>query len=120
MQVMAERKAGGALQGEVVMDDAYLCGQRRGKAEWGSVNKVAFCAAVQSSTEGHPQVARIGPVKGFSKEAISHCATRYLGPSTRVVSKGLNCFPGVDQTGAVHAPEVVVRASIVRTCRDLP
>lgn len=107
MQVMAEREAGRVLQGEVVMDDAYLGGERRGKAGRGSENKVPFVAAVQLSAEGHPQVARFDPVTGFTKEAIGHWAKRYLGTSTRVLSDGLNCFPGVEQAGAVHVPEVV-------------
>ena len=104
---MAERETGRVLQGDVVMDDAYLGGERRGKAGRGSENKVPFVAAVQLSEEGHPQVARFDPVTGFTKEAIGHWAKRYLGTSTRVLSDGLNCFPGVEQAGAVHAPEVV-------------
>ena len=104
IQVMAEREAGRTLQGDVVMDDAYLGGERRGKA---AENKVPFVAAVQLSAAGHPQVARFDPVTGFTKEAIGHWAERYLGPSSRVLSDGLNCFPGVEQAGAVHVPEVV-------------
>ena len=107
MQVMAEREAGRVLQGDVVMDDAYLGGERRGKAGRGSENKVPFVAAVQLSEEGHPQVARFDPVTSFTKEEISHWAKRYLSTSTRVLSDGLNCFPGVEQAGAVHVPEVV-------------
>jgi predicted RNA-binding Zn-ribbon protein involved in translation (DUF1610 family) len=107
MQVMAEREAGRVLQGEVVIDDAYLGGEHRGKAGRGSENKVPFVAAVQLSAEGHPQVARFDPVTGFTKEAIGQWAEQYLGPSSRVVSDGLNCFPAVAQTGAVHVPEVV-------------
>ena len=107
MQVMAEREAGRVLQGDVVMDDAYLGGECRGKAGRGSENKVPFVAAIQLSAEGHPQVARFDPVTGFTKEDIGHWAKRYLGTSTRVLSDGLNCFPGVEQAGAVHVPEVV-------------
>jgi hypothetical protein len=69
-----------------------------------------FVAAVQLSEEGHPQVARFDPVTGFTKEAIGHWAKRYLGASTRL-SDGLNCFPGVEQAGAVHVPEVVGRGT---------
>lgn len=39
MQVMAEREAGRVLQGDVVIDDAYLGGEHRGKAGRGSENK---------------------------------------------------------------------------------
>jgi ISXO2-like transposase domain len=107
MQVMAEREAGRTLQGEVIIDDAYLGGERRGKAGRGSENKVPFVAAVQLSAEGHPQLARFDPVTGFTKEAIGHWATRNLGTPTLVLSDGLNCFPGVEQGGAFHVPEVV-------------
>jgi transposase-like protein len=107
MQVMAEREAGRALQGDVVMDDAYLGGERRGKAGRGSENKVAFVAAVQLSEAGQPQIARFDPLTSFTKEAIGQWAGRYLCPSTRVLSDGLNCFPAVTQAGAIHLPEVV-------------
>jgi ribosomal protein L37AE/L43A len=107
MQVMAEREAGRALQGEVVLDDAYLGGERRGKAGRGSQNKVPFVAAVQLSALGHPQVARFDPLTGFTKEAIGQWAGLYLSPSTRVLSDGLNCFPAVVQAGAVPVPQVV-------------
>ena len=107
MQVMVEREAGRTLQGEVVIDDAYLGGERRGKAGRGSENKVPFVAAIQVSAQGHPQLARFDPLTGFTKEAIGRWATRYLDASTRVLSDGLNCFPGVEQAGAFHVPEVV-------------
>ena len=103
----AARAAGRALQGDVVMDDAYLGGERRGKAGRGSENKVSFVAAVQLSEEGHPQIARFDPVKGFTRDAIGQWAERYLCTATRVLSDGLNCFPAVAQAGAVHVPEVV-------------
>jgi hypothetical protein len=78
MQVMAEREAGRTLQGEVVMDDAYLGGERRGKTGRGSENKVPFVAAVQLNAQGYPQFVRFDPVTGFTKEAIGHWAERYL------------------------------------------
>ena len=107
MQVMSEREAGRILQGEVVMDDAYLGGQRRGKAGRSSEIKVPFVAAVQASSEGHPQVARFDQVTGFTQEAIGHWATRYLCTSTRVLRDSLNCFLGVEQAGVVYVPVVV-------------
>ena len=55
MQVIVEREAERTLQGEVVMDDAYLGGERRGKAGRGSENKVFFVEAVQVSAEVHPR-----------------------------------------------------------------
>jgi transposase-like protein len=107
MEVMAEREARRVLHGEVVIDDAYLGGEHRGKAGRGSENKVPFVAAVQLSAQGRPQVARFDPVSGFTTTAIGDWAKRHLGAGSRVISDGLNCFPAVAQAGAVHLPEVV-------------
>lgn len=107
MQVMAEREAGRVLQGDVVMDDAYLGGEHRGKAGRGSQNKVPFVAAVQLSAQGHPQFARFDPIGAFKKADIGQWAERHLCVPTQVLSDGLNCFPGVAQAGVVHVPEVV-------------
>lgn len=107
MQVMAEREARRVLHGDVVIDDAYLGGEQRGKAGRGSQNKVPFIAAVQLSAQGRPHVARFDPVEGFGQGAIGHWAQRHLGASSRVVSDGLNCFTAVAQAGAIHLPEVV-------------
>jgi len=107
MQVMAERESVRTLLGDVVIDDAYLGGERRGKAGRGSENKVPFVAAVQLNEKGYPQVARFDPIEGFSKAEIGQWAQHFLCESTHVVSDGLNCFPAVTQAGAVHMPEVV-------------
>lgn len=117
MQVMAERESGRALQGAVVVDDAYLGGEHQGKAGRGSENKVPFVAAVQLSDDGRPQVVRFDPVNGFKKGDIAEWAERYLCPSAQVLSDGLNCFPGVAQAGAIHVPEVV---GTQRRSTDMP
>ena len=107
MQTMAEREADRVLEGDVVIDDAYLGGERQGKAGRGSENKVPFVAAVQLSDDGHPLLARFDPVEGFTKIEIGHWAVRFLDRSTQVVSDGLGCFPAVTDAGAIHMPEVV-------------
>lgn len=117
MQVMAEREAGRTLEGDVVIDDAYLGGERRGKAGRGSENKVPFVAAVQLNEKGHPQVVRFDPVAGFKKADIGQWAKRYLCASSRVLSDGLNCFPAVEHAGAVHVPEIV---GTQRRSTDMP
>lgn len=66
-----------------------------------------FVAAVELNAEGHPQVVRFDPVNGFKKADISQWAKQYLSASSLVVSDGLNCFPAVEEAGAVHLPEVV-------------
>ncbi len=107
LQVMVEREFTRALLGDVIIDDAYLGGEHRGKTGCGSENKVPFVAAVQLNEEGHPLVARFDRVEGFSKAGIGQWAKRFLCESTQVVSDGLNCFPAVTDAGAIHVPEVV-------------
>jgi hypothetical protein len=107
MQVMVEREAPRVLQDDIVIDDAYLGGEHKGKAGRGSENKVPFLAAVQLNEEGHPLLARFDPVKSFSMAEIGRWATCYVDPSAHVVSDGLHCFSAIKETGATHCPEVV-------------
>ena len=107
MQVMVEREEKRILQGDIVIDDAYLGGEHQGKAGRGSENKIPFVAAVQLDVDGHPQVARFDRVKGFKKEDIQDWAERYLAAGSHVVSDGLNCFPGVKDAGMHHQREIV-------------
>ena len=58
MQVMIERESTRVLQGNAVIDDAYLVDEHKGKAGRGSENKVSFVAALELSEEGHPLIAR--------------------------------------------------------------
>jgi len=95
MQVMVEREAGRVLRGNVVIDDAYLGGEQRGKAGRGSENKVPFLAAVELNEEGHPVVARFDVVDSFTKAAIGRWSKQFLATDSSVVSDGLNCFPAV-------------------------
>lgn len=107
MQVMTEAESTRVLRGNIVIDDAYLGGERRGKAGRGSENKVPFVAAIQVDEEGHPQCVRFDPVDGFKKAEISQWAKRFLAASSHVVSDGLNCFPAITDVGATHSPEIV-------------
>jgi hypothetical protein len=116
MNVMALGDARTTLEGSVVIDDAYLGGERPGKPGRGSPNKVPFVAAVQLNQEGHPIYAKLTPVKGFTVEAIAHWAKRNLMPGCDVLSDGLACFSGVIDSGNAHTHHVVGR----RKPRDLP
>jgi ISXO2-like transposase domain/Transposase zinc-ribbon domain len=108
MQAMAERESTRQLSGRVEVDDAYLGGERSGgKAGRGSENKVPFVAAVQTTPSGQPQVMRLDPVTGFTKEAIGAWARQALTASAVVVSDALNCFPAVSTSGAAHQPHRV-------------
>jgi hypothetical protein len=52
MQVMLEREDSRILSGDIVIDDAYLGGENKGKAGRGSENKVPFVAAIQLNDLG--------------------------------------------------------------------
>ena len=106
MQVMLEQEADRKLQGDVVIDDAYLGGERPGKRGRGSENKAPFIAAVQMDNN-HPLLVRFDLVSGFTKDAVVDWAKKYLNKSSNVVSDGLQCFTAVTQIGAAHSREIV-------------
>jgi len=117
MQAMAEREAGYVLEGQVLVDDAYLGGERRGgTAGRGSENKVPFVAAVSLSDEGHPLRTKLTPVSAFSLKAIALWAKASLAPGSIVSSDGLACFVAVTQAGCTHQRTVVGQ----RMPQDLP
>jgi Zn ribbon nucleic-acid-binding protein len=116
MNVMAAGDARMPLEGSVVLDDAYLGGERPGKPGRGSPNKVPFVAAVQLNQEGHPIYVKLTPVPGFTTEALAQWADRTLMPGCEVLSDGLACFSGVVDAGNAHTYNVVGR----RKPRDLP
>jgi transposase-like protein len=107
MQAMAERESSRQLTGRVEIDDAYLGGEKAGKPGRGSENKIPFVAAVQTTATGQPQLIRLDPVSGFTKEAIGIWSRKALDAAAVVVSDGLNCFPAVSESGAAHQPEKV-------------
>lgn len=117
MQAMAEHEEGRRLEGEVMVDDAYLGGELPGgKAGRGSENKVAFVAAVSLDSDGHPRHAKMAPVPGFTRRAIAEWAAASLNPGCVVVSDGLACFVGVADAGCQHVPVVAGG----RKPKDLP
>lgn len=106
MEVMREREDSRQLDGRVEIDDAYLGGERSGgKRGRGAQNKVAFIAAVQTSSEGHPLYACFAK-QPFTTEAVAIWAAKSLATSAQVVSDGLWCFRGVKIIGADHHPTV--------------
>ncbi len=108
MQTMTERDARYALCGEVLVDDAYLGGERvGGKAGRGSENKVPFVAAVSLNAEGHPLHTKMTPVPGFTCNALTGWAKAALAPGSRVHSDGLACFAGVIAAGCQHHAIIV-------------
>ena len=109
MQAMTEREAERQLGNIVLIDDAYLGGERNGgKAGRGSENKVPFVIAVEVSDEGHPRQAVLTPMAGFTKNAMADWTRRHLRPDTDVYSDGLGCFRAVIDAGHAHT---VVRSA---------
>lgn len=107
MQVMLEREERRVLKGDIVIDDAYLGGEHKGKAGRGSENKVPFVAAVQLNELGKPQAVRFDRVTGFTQAEIERWTTNYVQAESHVVSDGLYCFTAVTQTNITHQREVV-------------
>lgn len=102
LEVMAQREAPRVLSGRVEVDDAYLGGERQGKAGRGSENKVPFVAAVQTNRQGHPIAVRLDRVKAFTKESIEAWSKIALAAPATVVSDGLWCFQAVTTTAKTH------------------
>jgi transposase-like protein len=103
MQTMTERDARYTPCGEILVDDAYLGGERvGGKAGRGSENKVPFVAAVSLDPEGHPLHTKMIPVPGFTCAALTGWAKAALAPGSRVHSDGLARFAGVIAAGCQH------------------
>jgi hypothetical protein len=103
MQAMTEREASRQLGGHVLLDDAYLGGERNGgKAGRGSENKIPFVMAVEVSDQGHPRQAVITPVSGFTLKALAQWTHIHLRPPTDVFSDGLGAFRAVIDAGHAH------------------
>jgi transposase-like protein len=116
MKTMSQRDSEQPLTGLVQMDDAYLGGERPGVVGRGSPNKVPIVAAVSTNDAGHPVRVKLGPLAGFSREAITAWARVNLTPGCDVRSDGLSCFAGVIDAGCAHTYIVVGP----RKPRDLP
>jgi transposase-like protein len=113
---MARQEANRRLEGIVLLDDAYLGGQRTGgKGGRGSENKVPFVAAVSLNDAGQPLYAKLDLVRGFTLESIDNWAKARLSQAT-VTTDGLSCFVAVTEAGCVHIPRV---AGALRP-RELP
>ncbi|HNO73992.1 MAG TPA: IS1595 family transposase [Accumulibacter sp.] len=116
MAAMAQHDSEQPLEGSVQLDDAYLGGERPGKAGRGSPNKVPIVAAVQTNDLGHPMRVKVSPVAGFTHHAIARWARANLLPGCDVRSDGLACFAAVIDAGCAHSYIVVGN----RKPRELP
>ena len=108
------------VQAMVEREERYLLGGELsgGTAGRGSENKVPFLAAVSVDANGHPRHAKLTPVSGFTRKAVTAWASAHLAPGSVAVTDGLSCFKGVGDAGCVHQPVVVGEPSpaICPTC----
>lgn len=137
MEVMRQRNQAYKLDGLIQVDDAYVGGERSGKAGRGAANKLPFVAAV-STVKGKPVYTQLRVVQAFSKEAICDWAKASIAPGSHVLSDGLGCFNGIDEAGIAHTPIVTgggrpkdpeflwvnitlgnVKSAVTGTCRSL-
>ena len=82
MVTMAQNDEAAPLQGDVLVDDAYLGGELPGVGGRGSPNKVPFVAAVSLDERGRPMGVKMSPVKAFTTKAITDWACKNLRPGT--------------------------------------
>ena len=103
MQVMLERDQKKPLSGFIELDDACLGGERTGgKPGRGSENKTPFIAAVQTTSQGHPEAIKLQIVDGFRSKSVAKWAKSALTHGSTVISDGLPCFNSVTEAGGEH------------------
>lgn len=101
MEAMRQRNHIYKLTGDVQIDDAYLGGERPGKAGRGAANKTPFVIAVETH-ENKPVYTQLRRVSGFTSAAIESYAAANIEPGSRVTSDGLACFAAVTEAGMQH------------------
>ncbi len=114
MQAMADAKQ--PLGGDILLDDAYLGGEKPGTPGRGSPNKVPFVTAVELTSDGRPRRVKMNALTGFTSRAIAQWARQNLLPGSDVCSDGLACFDAVIHADCAHSYVVVGQ----RKPRELP
>jgi transposase-like protein len=107
LHAMAKADSEHTLRGNVVVDDAYLGGEKPGAPGRGSTNKVPFVAAVSLNEKGHPIYMKATAISGFTRQAIASWAKASLKPGCDVLSDGLACFSGIVEAECAHSYVVV-------------
>jgi transposase-like protein len=102
MQVMLERQQSKQLKGRIEIDDAYLGGEMAGKRGRGSVNKIPFLAAVETTQDGKPVQIQLRRIKGFRKAEIDRYVRQSLMAKSQVFTDGLRCFQCIGDKDYTH------------------
>ena len=99
MEAMYVAEKNHKLCGRIEMDDSYLGGKLKGGTPGrGSENKQPFIAAVQTDEKKHPLYLKLDPVETFSIEEVKRWTKEHIHPGSYVVSDGLSCFSGVEES----------------------
>ena len=101
MEVMRQRNSIYKLEGDVQIDDAYLGGEKPGKAGRGAGNKDPFVIAV-ATRDGKPIFMQLRRVAAFTKQAIRDYAEANIVGRSWVLSDALGCFLGLEEAGMRH------------------
>lgn len=102
MQAMMEREQSKMLSGFIEIDDAYLGGEKTGKPGRGAEGKTPFVAAVQTTSQGQPEVIKLQIVDGFRGKSIENLAKQFFTVGSTITSDGLSCFNAVVDAGCEH------------------
>ena len=102
MQAMMEREQSKMLSGFIEIDDAYLGGERSGKPGRGAKGKTPFVAAVQTTSQGHPEAIKLQIVDGFRRQSIKALAKQCFSAESTIISDGLSCFTAVTEVDCQH------------------
>lgn len=103
MQVMLERENTKKISASIVIDDAYIGGERTGcKRGRGADAKTPFIAAIETTPDGKPLKAKLSVLSGFSKKAIMNWAQQHVASESTITSDGLPCFNGVTEAKCSH------------------
>ena len=102
MQVMLERDNGKRIQGDILLDDSYLGGERSGgKRGRGAPGKTPFVIAVEMKKD-QPVRIKLNRVARFSLIELERWSRHHLAPGSKVTSDGLDCFTMVTRAGCEH------------------
>lgn len=99
MQVMKEKEDARILSGNVQVDDAYLGGKRSGKRGRGAAGKTPIIAAVQTDSEGNPELIKLRVVNELTMEQIKIWAQLNLNRESNITVDGWRSYANLESMG---------------------
>lgn len=107
LHAMPEADSKHRLKADVLLDDAYLGGEKPGTPGRGSPNKVPIVAAVSLNDAGRSAYMKLTALSGFTTQAIKSWTGANLMPGCDGRSDGLACFAGVIDAGCSQSFVVI-------------